>query len=214
VSIHALIVFALLECLVFLQAFLAYQDRFLTVSQMRQGGIDQGLPFLWHFAMWSDLVIISPLATYLVGQYYRRWSLLSMLVSFGIGLVSSALLHRLYSLSGMPEAHVQNHALTAAGMIHAIYMCIAFAVFIQFFLFTKDIAPWVLRVVSVLLLVHVFIGTHMLLGLINIAFPQDWYPAQPLRSIIGWATVATLAAGLLWRNLRDVETGAGHERVV
>lgn len=213
------VAFICLESLVLIQAFLAYEDRFLTVSQMRQRGIDQGLPFAWHFAMWSDLVIISPLAAYLIGQYHRRWSLPSMLASLAIGLVSSGFLHWLYSHSGMPEAHVQNHALTAAGMVHAIYMCIAFSVFLQFFLFTQDVAPRVLGVVSVLLLIHVFIGTHMVLGILNIAFPQDWYPGQPLRSILGWATIVALAAGVLWRNRRDivsreVNITEGYERVV
>jgi hypothetical protein len=210
----AIIAFIFLECLVATQALLVYQDHFLTVAQMRGRGISQGLPFVWHFAMWGDFLVISPLAAYVIGQYHRRWSLRSLLASLAIGLISSGFLHWLYSLSGMPEAHIQNHALTAAGWVHAIYMWIAFSIFVQFFLFTQNVAPRVLGVVSVLLLIHVFIGTHMVLGIINIEFPQDWYPGQPLRSIPGWVTIAALAGGVLWRNLRDVEIKAGFERVL
>jgi hypothetical protein len=211
---RAALTFVFFQCLVGLQALLAYQDHFLTVSQMQQRGVAKGLPFLWHFGMWGDVFVVSGLAAYLVGHYSSRWRPKWILTSIAIGFVATGLFSWLYTLSGMPEAHVQNHALTAAGRIHAIYMCIAFAVFLQFFLFTQDVAPRTLGIVSVLLLVHVFIGTHMLLGLINIALPQNWYPAQPLRSIVGWITIATLAAGLLWRNLRDVEARAGHEEAL
>src|SRR5260221_1833844 len=84
----AIIAFAILECLAAVQALLAYQDHFFTVAQMRSRGISQGLPFVWHFAMWGDSLVISPLAAYVIGQYHRRWSLRSLLASFAIGLVS------------------------------------------------------------------------------------------------------------------------------
>jgi hypothetical protein len=201
-SAVAVVAFIFLECLVVVQAFLAHGDHFLTVSQMRQRGIDYGLPFAWHFAMWSDLTLVSPLAAYLIGRFYRGWSLRSVLSSLAFGFISSGLLHSVYTFSGMPEAHVQNHALTATGIVHAIYMGTAFSVFVQFFFFTQDVTPRMLRVVSVILVIHVFIGTHMALGIHNMVFPVDWYPGQPLRSIFGWATIAALTLGLLWRNLR------------
>jgi hypothetical protein len=207
---RAAVVFVAFECLVGLQALLAYQDHFLTVAQMQQRGVAQGLPFLWHFAMWSDLAIISPLAAYLVGKYGRRWSPLTMLMSLGIGLVLSASLHWLYLQSAMPETHVQNYALTPAGWVHAIYMGVAVGLFIQFFFFTDDVVQRVLGIVSVLVLIHVFIGNHMLLGLINLAFPQDWYPARPLKSIIGWSTVAAVALGLGLRYFASFSKAAGY----
>src|SRR6266853_1355972 len=63
-----LVVLGLLECLVLLQGLLAYRAGFLTVSQMQSVGIQHGLPFLWHFAMWGDLLLMSPLCAYLVGH--------------------------------------------------------------------------------------------------------------------------------------------------
>jgi hypothetical protein len=63
----AVIAFICLEGLVALQAFLAYQDHFFTVAQMRGRGISQGLPFISHFGMWGDFFVISPLAAYVIG---------------------------------------------------------------------------------------------------------------------------------------------------
>jgi hypothetical protein len=199
-SAPAIIALIFLECLVASQALLAYQDHFLTVSQMREQGINQGLPFLWHFGMWSDLFIISTLAAYLIGRYSSCWRLHRILASLAIGLISAGLMSWLYTFSGMPEAHVQNHHLTAAGVVHLVYMAIAIAVFIQFLFFTEGISDRLLRFVSVLLFIHVFVGTHMALGIITLIYPLDWYPAHPLTSIFGWGTVAAVGVSLALRN--------------
>src|SRR5712664_4952930 len=90
--IPAAIAFTSLECLVAIQALSAYRDRFFTATQMQDRGVEQGLPFVWHFAMWSDLLIISSVAAYMIGQYFRRWQLRWILVSFAIGAISAAAL--------------------------------------------------------------------------------------------------------------------------
>lgn len=195
----AIIAFISLECIVIAQAVLAYRSGFLTVVQMRQLGINQGLPFVWHFAMWGDLFIISELASYIIGRYLRQWNNRQMLISLLLGLSLSALLHWTYTFSEIPEAHAQNHLLTGAGVLHFFYMAVAFAIFTQFFFFTKDVSSKLLIGVSVLLSAHVFIGTHMVLGIIAIIFPLDWYSGQPLKNLFGWAIVATVVIGLTWR---------------
>jgi hypothetical protein len=195
-----------LECLVAVQALLAYRDHFLTLTQMRHRGIDHGLPFVWHFAMWGDLLIVSPLAAYLVGRYFHQWRVRWMLLSLAIGFAFAGLLSWLYTFSGMPEAHIQNHRLTAAGVGHLIYMGITLSVFLQFFIFTQETPIWLLRLVSVLLLFHVFIGNHMALGLLDAVSKFDWYPGQPLKSFFGWATIAAVAVALFWRNFDVVVT--------
>ena len=206
---RAVFAFVLLECLVAVQALLAYQNNFLTVSQMQQWGVAQGLPFVWHFGMWGDFFIISPVAAYVIGRYFVRWRLHWILVSLAIGFITASVFSWVYTSSGMPEAHVQNHHLTAAGVVHLIYMAIAIAVFIQFLLFTKDISALELRVISLLLLAHVFFGTQMALGILNSARPLVWYPAQPLKSIFGWSAVAAVGLGLGLRNFVSLSTLKG-----
>jgi hypothetical protein len=197
---HAATAFIVFECLVGVQGLLAYQDRFLTVAEMQQRGITQGLPFIWHFGMWGDFLIISPLAGYVIGRYSDRWTLGPILISLVIGLILALSFSWLYTLSDVPEAHVQNHHLTSAGVVHLLYMAIALAVFTQFFFFTENISVRVLRAVSVLLFVHVFFGTHMALGILKVIYHFGWYSTQPLASIFGWITVGTVLLGLVWRN--------------
>jgi hypothetical protein len=196
----AIIVFVFFECLVVLQAFFAYQNHFLTVVQMQERGISQGLPFIWHFGMWGDFLIISPLAAYVIGLYAPRWKLSRILISLVVGSVLAATFSWLYTLSDIPEAHIQNHHLTTAGHAHLVYMAIALTVFIQFLFFSGDVSAPLLRVVSVLLFMHVFLGTHMALGIAKLEYPLDWYPAQPLENRFGWITLCAVAFGLAWRN--------------
>jgi hypothetical protein len=196
----AIIAFVCLESLVVAQGLLAYQDQFLTVSQMRGRGVDQGLPFLWHFGMWGDL-ILSGIAAYLIGRYFRNWRFRWISASLAIGFASAIAMNWIYKLSQIPEAHIQNHHLTAAGVVHFFYMAIAIAVFIQFLFFTEGVSLRALRTVSVLLCIHVFFGTHMVLGLLKLVHPLNWYPAQPLQSSFGWITITAISLGLLWRNV-------------
>jgi hypothetical protein len=163
----AIVAFITLEGLLGYQAFSAYQDHFLTVAQMRGRGISEGLPFIWHFAMWSDLLIVSPLAACVIGRTFEHWQRRWILASFAIGIVSAVIMSLLYTLSDTAEAHVQNHDLTNAGKAHLIYMAIAIAVFVQFLFFTCNVQQRFLRIVSILLFLHVFIGTHMLLGIVK-----------------------------------------------
>ena len=116
------ILFTLLEWLVAAQAIFAWRDQMLTASQMQARGIDHGLPFLWHFAMWSDFAIISPLAAYLWHVFSKGWSGKHLLASFAIGSAASCLLHLFYLSAQAPEAHVLNHRLTAAGIGHLVLL--------------------------------------------------------------------------------------------
>jgi hypothetical protein len=205
IFLPAIIVFVFLESLVVIQALLAWKDHIFTLSQMRQAGINQGLPFVWHFAMWGDLIIISGLAAYIIGRYSFTWSGRKVLVSLILGFAITTILSWTYTLSDMFETHVQNHHLTNVGIIHFFYMAFTLAVFIQFFMFTKRISIRLMRTTSLLLIIHVFIGTQMLLGIINAITPLDWYPAKPLRSIQGWLIFVSIVLSFLIRNVGYVK---------
>lgn len=196
----SILAFVSFESLVAAQAFLAYHDHLLTVAQMQQQGIAQGLPFSWHFGMWSDFLLISPLAAYLIGRFFAFWQWHWISTSLTLGFLSAAILSWTYTFSNTPQAHVQNHALTTVGMVHLFYMAYALATFIQFLFFTPGVAARQFRAVSVLLFAHVVAGTHMVLGLLTVVHPLHWYPDQPLKSIDGWVTVAVVGLGLLWRS--------------
>jgi len=205
----ATLTFLFLDSLVLAQGALAYRAHFLTLSQMKAAGVAQGLPFVWHFGMWGDFFVISPMAAYLVGRYAHLHQLRRGLLSFGIGVAGAAFFGWLWTFSSTPEAHVQNHHLTAAGAVHLVYMAVVIAVFVHFILFNSQVSGRLLAVASSLVLIHVFAGTHMLLGLLTTLAPQAWYPDRPLRSVSGWLTLIALAIGLAWLNLGKASASYG-----
>ena len=60
---------------VLLEAVAAWRDGMLTLSQMKKKypKYKVGLPFLYHFEMWGDLLIITPLMFWLVSTYSIQW---------------------------------------------------------------------------------------------------------------------------------------------
>lgn len=195
-----IVTFLGLEALVLAQALFAYQGGFLTASQMQLKGVASGLPFLWHFGMWGDALVVSLLSALVVAYYSKQWTPASVALSGVVGLAVSGVMHWMYSLAAMPEAHIHAHQLTQAGMAHLIYMALVLTIFLQFFLFTPHLTARTLGVVSALVFIHVLAGTHIALGVLALLTPLEWYPGRPLESVIGWLIIALLAVGLLWRN--------------
>jgi hypothetical protein len=193
--------FITLELLLLLQAAISYSDHFFSVTQMRQYGFSQGLPFLWHFGMWGDAVVISPLVALVVGRYSYEWKWKTLFYAALTATLVTILYGWIFTLSDYPEAHVQHHRLTTAGIIHLIYMLPTLTVFLIFFLATNRVSKRFAITVSVIIVLHVFVGTHMVLGIINWLYPLDWFPGQPLRSMTGWITILVLALILTWRVL-------------
>jgi hypothetical protein len=187
--------FLALEALVGAQALFSYWSGFLTVAQMHQRGILHGLPFLWHFGMWGDIFIISPLAAIIVVRCWEQWKSESILFSAALAVMATYFMSYIYSLSEMPEAH----QVTAVGFLHEVYMATALTVFILLYFFTPQANRTLLISATALLTVHLFLGTHMVLGAVAGLSELAWYPASPLRSPVGWATIMVVVFGLGWR---------------
>jgi hypothetical protein len=192
------LVFLVFEALVALQGVLAHRDSMLTIAEMHARGISQGLPFLWHLGMWGDALIVCPLAAFITGRYWSRWRAPDLQSAALIAIASSWALSWLFTFGTTPEAHVLDQHLTLTGWVHAVYMAAAFTVFLQFLFFTEQVSKFTLRVTSALLVLHVFLGTHMMLGVVQLVRPLDWYPAHPLASIPGWIMLGSLAIALAW----------------
>ena len=194
----SLVTLIALESLVGIEAWLACRDRFLTATQMTGRGISHGLPFIWHFGMWGDIIVISPLAAIVVGIFWSDWSTRSLMFSLAIGLSIAISFSWSYTLSNGYDAFVQQHRLTPSGWLHLLYMSLCFCVFAQLYLFTTAASENFIKLSGILIVIHVFLGTHMMLGLLQkfVAFP--WYSDHPLQSANGWAVigVVTLLAAI------------------
>ena len=106
-----LLMFVMLECLVILQAVLANNDQFLTVTEMQRRGVAQGLPFIWHFGMWGDALMISGLVAFIVGRFADQWNWRNILFACIIAFIVTVFLGWTYTLSATPEAHALNLSL-------------------------------------------------------------------------------------------------------
>lgn len=206
--------FVTLEALVVLQVALAQRDGLLTHDQMVRRGFEHGLPLIWHFGVWSDAVMLSGLIAWIVYASIHRWKPLAIvIVSTGALAVTIAMTWS-YTKSSLPEAHVVDQSATPAGWAHAAYMWIALTVVALFFTQQPAASLRLRLVVSWLILAHVFIGTHMLLGLLAMNGALPWYQEKPLQSLAGWAVLAATAAALLIANVGLSPTYGAASRIV
>ena len=191
--------FATMELLIIAQATAAYFDHFLTVKQMITYHSPLGLPFLWHFGMWGDFFIISPLSALIVVRFSNQWRPADVALSFASGLILSSAMVYSYSLSGIAQAHIHSHHTTAAGWLHLLYMGFAISIVILFYFRTVSTSPSIVIFTTFSLCIHLLVGTNMILGALKLAGIASWYPAQPLESVPAWITLTSASAALWWR---------------
>ena len=161
------LVLIILQVMVALQALASYADGFLTPQQMVRKGIHQGVPFLGHTGMWSDVLFISPLMAAMTGVYISSWSWWCWV----IGTAVSAFHHWMYTKGKFPEAHVQKGKLTVAGWIHFMYMAACFSIILQFYLEGERKIIDVITATS-LLWIHVILAMHVPMKMLK----PWWFP--------------------------------------
>ena len=194
-----ILTFATMEFLVAVQALAARHDHFLTAAQMINYHSSFGLPFIWHFGMWGDFFVVSPLCAVVVAHFSWQWRRIDVVLATAAALILSSAMVYSYSLSDIPQAHVQRHHTTLVGWLHLLYMAVALAVILLFYFRTTSPSRSIIILVTCALCVHLFVGTNMVLGIVKLAGGASWYPAQPLTSIPGWITFAIGSAVLFWR---------------
>jgi hypothetical protein len=165
---------------------------------MQAHGVLKGLPFLAHTGMWSDVTLFAALMATIVTLYAPQWKIWQWGVALLVGIAVSATMHwGLYVHGSIPEAHVRDGMLTSAGVIHVFYMAIGFAVVILFYTCTTNLTPIIVSWVSVLLGVHVIIGTLVPLKIwAKLAHPV-WYPEQLIFDIVTLCTIFGTAV-IIW----------------
>jgi len=179
-----------LEGLWLLGAIAAHKGGMLTVSQMQSRGIEQGLPYLGHMGMWSDLILVGPVLAFLVAWYGDQWSLREWLIVLALGMAASFFMHNLWAKDTMIQSQVEGGRLTAAGLIHIPHMAIIVAILLLTAFFTKGVSWSVYGGVALVIAIHFFVGTHTLLKILRPA----WFPQQ---SIIDLTTAMVYVGGAL-----------------
>jgi hypothetical protein len=166
---------------------------------MQELGVSKGLPFIAHTGMWSDVTLFAALMATILSMYASQWKIWQWGLALTIGFVCSAAMHwGLYVRGPFPEAHVRDGLVTSAGMVHFIYMAVGITMVILFYTCTANLAPAIVTSVSVLIVIHVVIGTLIPLKIwANVAHPI-WYPDQPVLDMPTIITMLGVAAILWW----------------
>lgn len=183
---------------VLFQAYLSWRSGFLTPAQMQAQSVSEGLPFVAHGAMWLDATIFAALMAAILARYVDQWTSWQWTVAVVVGFIASAALHwGVYVKASLPGPHTRNGVLTPAGYVHLVYMAIAFAVLVLFYLCTRGLTSAALFWSSTILLLHVIVGTHLPLRLWIRATHASWFPSEPLVDATGCATIAGTVIALV-----------------
>lgn len=197
-----------MQMLVLLQLVLAHRDGFFTAAQMRSRGVPRGLPIAWHFGIWGDGMVISGLVAMIISECWLQWAWTDIRRAGSIALGAVVIFQLLWMTSATPEAHLTPRAKpgkvfrqkpSATGYAHDVYFVLAFTAFLMLYFWTPQPPRTLLIATSFILVAHVWVGNHMLLGLISCFKELPWYPDRPLRNPVGWTTVIVLAVALWWR---------------
>jgi hypothetical protein len=186
------------------EAVMAWRDGMFTARQMEQKYRNHfvGLPFVWHFGMWGDLFIITPILGLIVARYGDQWSAAQVLHMGGVGILLSAAMHFIYTLTPFPDSLAWRKEMSPAGWMHLVYQGSAFAVIGLLYFCTESVSPQFLVAASAALTVHVAIASHVLLGLLDRLFSFRWCP-DFINKPDPWITIAVTAVLLFtvtfWR---------------
>lgn len=196
-----LVTYVALQFLVQVQYWLADYIRMRTVAQMQGRDIKEGLPLDYHYGIAGDWYYLSAVIAVLVVLYRTEWTAADIKTALIYSLVISAVLGAMWCMGGTQEAHVINRRPTLVTWPHLVYMVPVIAVLLLTFFFTKEPDMLVLGAVAIIMIVHMFVGQHMWLGVEKINNPAAyaWYSDRPLSNVVGWAILAVLALAFTWR---------------
>jgi len=191
------IAYVIMSYLFALQGALAIGNNMATLHQMwNYRRLREGLPFIWHGGMCGDVFIITPLVAAIVGYYGVQWSWMQIGIALVAGFIASYGMHETYKSVPWPEAHAEPGRLTDVGCIHLVYMGLAFAALLLYYIrLASPSELGTMAAVSALLVFHVTIGNHVVLGLLKSNYPTTfaWYPGDPLRSSGTWGAIGATA---------------------
>lgn len=164
---------------IFSEASFARRDRLLTLSQMKKKypSYRTDLPFIWHFGMWSDLFLISPLIGFLIAYFSVQWSSSGIITLSFIALLLSGLFHFIFAFSPFPDSLVWRQRISRAGWLHIIYTTAILTIIGLLFFSTEEVSFEVVAATAAIVALHTTLASKVFLGIINKYFLKyRWLP--------------------------------------
>ncbi len=199
------VLFALIASVVWSLSTLwfTHQEGMFFPAQMRERfpHYPKGLPAVAHGGLMDDPLLFSLIVAYIVGMHGQEWTINQITILGGIGLIGSIAMHYSYKLTPFPDpiAWTLVGFTHPAGWSHLFYMAAGLTVVgLGYFCSRLHMAEAIL--LSLGLLIHVVIGTHLLLGWLNTVYMWEWCP-EFLQNKTAWVTcsgVCALLIGMSW----------------
>lgn len=204
-SLAGYVTFWLLQAFWAFGAIAASSVHMLTRGQMMLHGIKKGMPYLYHFGMWNDVVTVHPFLAFMVAlcwaQWTQGWWALVMAVLAAASLWVSWWQNREWVKDvNIVQAHSELAAdkihstgkMSVVAWVHIPHMAIILTVICMSIIWTvKGDVPWKLASGGVCLLAaHVLIGQHWPLRLC-----KPWWNPWPDQDLTVTFAVLTV---LLW----------------
>ncbi|PLX25521.1 hypothetical protein C0580_02255 [Candidatus Parcubacteria bacterium] len=168
----------------------------LTMSQIHRRHYGQKHSGISHLGVWSDILIL-PWMCGIIWTYYDQWA--NYWPATLVALFANHLMHSLWLANGPADHNIRvsqtivaestvNHEyrLTKAGWIHYFYMLAVMILIIQFYFNTEHINPLHLGLVSVILGLHITLGTLVL----NLIRQKKVDMIALLTTLVVWAILA------------------------
>lgn len=173
------------------QGWLANWDGRFSPRQFRKYGI-KGMPWCMHGGVaWGDPFLVTPIVAIALYLYRHQWSIEEHWLQVTIVWAVNIYLHYQWSRGKVYDSIACRGRISATGVLHFVYMGTTLTVITFLYLDTVGINPTLLVVFSILLTIHLALGSHVVPSLINVVAHN--IPMMGFRELRWWP-VNTLTA--------------------
>jgi len=184
-------------------AVAAYFGGMLTVGQMQKSGFKAGMPYLYHFGVWNDFVVVHLWVATVFAMFGAAW--MSVLGIWMIPLIAgvallSTLANQTWVQGPATQAHGHDGDLSLVGYLHIPQMAIiVFAIFMTALWIVKGEVPRYFAAGSVcLVLAHACMGDHWPLRLFSPTWASPWWQYNTMTPVWAAGYAVLMAAALLF----------------
>ena len=194
--------YATLQAFWFGGAIAAWFGGMLTVTQMQKSGHQEGMPYLYHFGVWNDFIVIHLWAAAMLAIYAQAWlDYLGpwLILVYTILICLSTWANEAWVSGPDIQAHGHHGKLSLVGNLHILQMAIIlFAIVMAAASILLGEVPWELATGSFcLVLAHICMGDHWPLRLFSVRWTKPW-PYNRLAPFLGVSYAVLMAAALFF----------------
>ena len=127
--------------------------------------------------MWSDMFLLPPLFAWVIYQYGKGWTAKQVAIMAFVGIAFAVVNHSLlvFTQTVPDPLGWQKEQWSIPIALHFIYMS-TFVALAGLFYLSPNVSVRAAVIVSALLGLHIALGTHVVLGILNLWKQWEWCP--------------------------------------